>query len=297
MWHFVNVGSVAFLVVAAMAFPPAYRAESWKRFFVAAVLSVAGILVPLAVFVLSGLMVPEWKGACRFGALDCFHAGKLVLTPFVLWAVVAFYTSQILRLSDERPPWVVLGIFAGALVSTVCLVIGALICIPSANTTPNAPAWFLLVPLYTVVWYAVLAIRMMRRAGLGPRPYLLTVLGTMPFWWLCDLACRMKYRELPDNPPSCFVVGAALRGHPWLVGAFDLPDACGGARRVNTQLLTFWRLEAAWQQRAPRSHRLFRRLYNRMGPFLAQRIRAPLAADAVYLALKPLEWLARLVVR
>ena len=291
---FLSFTSVLFAVVVAMAFPPAWREESWKRFFLAAILSIIGILGPLFVFVASGLIVPQWKGACPFGALNCFHVGKLVLTPFVLWAVVAFYTSQILRLSDERPPWIVLGIFAGAVVSTVCLVFGTIISLPKPDTLPQTEAWFLLVPLYTAVWYTILSIRMMRRAGLGPRPYLLTVLGTMPFWFLCELVCREKFRELPDTPPHCFVVTAALRGHPRLVGAFDARDRRGAARRVNCQLLTFWQFEAAWQQRAPRAHRLFRRAYNRLGPVVAARVQSPFAADLVYLLLKPLEWSVRL---
>ena len=110
---------IFFLIVASifigMALPPALRQKSWKRFFIAAIISAIGILLPLFVFFMSVYIVPEWKGGCHRGWLDCFHLGKLALTPLVLWACAAFYTIQVLRPAYTHRTWIVLGIFTGAI--------------------------------------------------------------------------------------------------------------------------------------------------------------------------------------
>lgn len=71
-----------------------------------------------------------------------------------------------------------------------------------------------------------------------------------------------------------------MNGHEAVVG------------KTGWQLKAFRAFESTWQRRRPASHRAFRRVYNRVGPVIAGRIRSPYAADAVYLALKPVEWLA-----
>jgi len=63
----------------------------------------------------------------------------------------------------------------------------------------------------------------------------------------------------------------------WLVGTvifLGIPVALAWepALREKSWLITFWRLEALWQRRAPRSHTAFRRAYNRVGPVVAGRI-------------------------
>jgi hypothetical protein len=39
---------------------------------------------------------------------------------------------------------------------------------------------------------------------------------------------------------------------------------------------------------------MFRKIYNHAGPVIARRMTSPWLADLTFLALKPLEWLARL---
>ena len=119
--------------------------------------------------------------------------------------------------------------------------------------------------------------------------------GSLPFWVTSIVWARRIYQSLPDKEPGgCFIVTAAGRGHPRLVGPFVEIERHGRRRPANRQLLTFWRLETRWQSCAPRSHQCFRRLYNRVGPPVAARIRSPWMADFVYLALKPVEALAAL---
>ncbi len=103
------------------------------------------------------------------------------------------------------------------------------------------------------------------------------------------------YEQLPDEQPEgCFIVTAATRGHRNWVGTwFDEEQN----RLLNQQLLTFWKFEAWLKARVPRTHRLIRRIYNRLGPVIARTIVFRWQADLVYLLLKPLEILSRCIVR
>ena len=65
-------------------------------------------------------------------------------------------------------------------------------------------------------------------------------------------------------------------------------------RTVNRQLLTLQAFETHLRLDLPRFHRQLRRCYNIIGPVVASCIRYRLIADAAYVALKPIEWMARL---
>lgn len=103
------------------------------------------------------------------------------------------------------------------------------------------------------------------------------------------------YEQLPSSPPAdCFVVSAASRGHVAVVKSRRDPNS---GRLINDQLLTLWQLESVLAIRFPAWHRRFRSLYDRWGPRVARRIRFRWQADLVYLALKPVEWAARWILR
>jgi len=250
-----------------------------------------GILFPLLVFFASAGLVPQWKGGCHFGWLDCFHTGKLALTPLVLWACVAFVAVEQCKAGQQSRAWVVLGLFMGAVVSTVCLVLGVII-----NCT-SEDALFLLVPGYVAGWYSTLCIRAMRASTLKPWSYVCTLLGSVPFWVTGVFWSKDAYAALAETPPnSCFVVTAAAQGHAAIVGPFTCIERRGETRVVNRQLLTFWEFETIWQRRFPITHGGFRRIYNFVGPYVARSIRAKVVADAVYLLLKPCEVMAAIAV-
>jgi len=288
-----TLAGIAVAVLVVPALPPALKEKSWRRFFIAAGLSAFGIVVPLFVFGASAFLTPEWKGACPHGWLDCLHLGKLALTPEVLWASAAWYAVEVYRVAQPTRQWIVLGFTMGALVSLVCLVFGFV----STGAGAGAARWWLLVPGYVSVWYGVRAVQLGAAAGLKLAAYVWTVCSSLPFWIASLFWSRYCYQSLPDQPPSCFVVTAAARGHRWLVGPIIAIQGRGCRRLANRQLLTFWRLEAAWRARAPRSHQAFRQLYNRLAPGLARRIASPWAADMTYLLLKPAELAARLALR
>jgi len=277
-------------VLIALATPPALEERSWKRFFICVVLSFAGVVLPLFVFFFSGFLVPDWKGGCPHGWLDCFHVGKLALTPLVLLATMTLYAEDIARRKNKGSGWVAMGFLTGAVTSSICLIIGLVI---HKVELDRLHAW-LLAPLYVSIWYSVRTIQWIKAARPGFKAYAMTFFVSLPFWIGSILWSKKYYLSLPDKSPDCFVVTAAMRGHPALVGPFVEINRRAGVRRANRQLLTFWQFENAWRCHAPRSHALGRKLYNRIGPVIAARIRSPWLADAVFVALKPFEWLVRL---
>jgi hypothetical protein len=111
-----------------------------------------------------------------------------------------------------------------------------------------------------------------------------------------DLAIQ-EYASLPAENPNCFVCSAAARGHRQLVRSE--PVCIDGSRViwVNRQLRVLKAFELGLKIAAPRVHQAIRRTYNWGGPPLARRLKSPWAADVAYLALKPAEWIAGLVLR
>src|SRR5262249_24775450 len=92
---------IIFLVlplVMALAVP---SKRPWYYFFLRFVVCLVGIVIPIAVFLVSALMTPEWVGEAKHGWMDCFPVGKLALTPIVLWASVSLYRFQVLE--STRP--------------------------------------------------------------------------------------------------------------------------------------------------------------------------------------------------
>lgn len=273
---------VLWALVALLIGPLVHAGRPWRQCLCGAAIAFVGILLPLFLFVGGAFLTPEWKGDCRHGWLDCFHTGKLALLPVVLWASAGLYALEVWRVRNPPRPWVVLGIFLGAVVSSACTVFGYI----------AIGLLGLAVPLYVAGWYVLRAVQLARSARLSPLAYAAALLAASPFWVLAHFWSRKVYLSLPNTPPECFVVTAAARGHAAVVGPFVTVRRGSGGRRVNRQLATLWAFEEAWKAQAPRSHHAFRRVYNRLGPSIAGRIRSPLAADLVHLALKPAEWLA-----
>lgn len=277
------------VILLALSLPTALRAKSWNRLFRSMILCAAGILFPVFVFLTSSFLVllTDGKNSCRFGWLDCFHLGKLALTPLVLWASAAFYVREVVQPPPKPRPWVDLGLFVGAVTSTLCFIVGVLI-LPK-NSDFSA---FMLVPLYVALWYSVCFHHAIRASGLTLSAYVLTLVGSLPFWIAAMIWSKKHYMTLPDHSPGCFVVTAALRGHANIVGPFTEVERRGSTQIVNKQLTTFWRFEQCWSIRHPQTHRAFRKHYNHLGPRIAARIHNPFVADLVHLLLKPFELLA-----
>ena len=125
------------------------------------------------------------------------------------------------------------------------------------------------------------------------------------FWWLlfgdtvavAIINMLEDYSKLPTRPPHCYVCAAAARGHSWVVGVGDCVEIGGERVRVNEQMRVLKAGELALMTAWPRVHRGCRWVYDRVGPRLARMMVWPVAADGAYLAMKPVEWLVRGVMR
>ncbi len=115
-------------------------------------------------------------------------------------------------------------------------------------------------------------------------------------WRFAVKSAVKAYAALPVDPPNnaCYIATAAAAGHPRLVGSYQIVTASGAVVRVNSQLVTLKCGELVLLQSLPRVHHVLRRIYDRVGPPLAYRMRNPWVADIAYLTLKPLEWMTRL---
>jgi hypothetical protein len=277
---------ILFLILFALAMPVWFGKGFWPHVPLAMVMSFFVVVLPLFVFAFSSFMVPEWKGACRYGWVDCFIVGKLAFSPFVLVATAALYRLEVLREKNVGDKWFVGGIYLGAMVAVTCAVFG-LVCV-------KWQGW-LLVPIYVAVWYAIRAVQLMIQSTVGFWAYLWATLLTVPAWLTSWQWSRQVYESLPNQAPSgCFVVTAAGRGHPNVVGPFFEIEHAGKSCRANQQLITLWQFEERWRKQFPLSHAAFRRIYNRFGSLIAARIRSQWQADVMFLILKPAEWLANI---
>ncbi len=247
---------------------------------------VAGIILPLGIFLLSSIMVPDWKGGCSHGWIDCFNRGKVALLPIVLWASAALLVEET-GPNNPPQPWVVRGLFLGAVVSGICLIFGC-----SDGIGLERVSLCLLCPFYVCVWHGLRMWQLQRAAKCEAKYFVAALAKTLPFWIASVIWSKRVYASLPDKSPDCFIVTAASRGHPSVVGPLTEVRRAGRIRSANKQLLIFWQFEALWSSRAPRTHAAFRSIYNRLGPIIARQITSSWQADAVYAALKPMEWMA-----
>jgi hypothetical protein len=279
---------------------PGRRRQPYAR---AVCISFFVVPLPLLLFYLSLLLVPQAKDGCLFGALDCFQCGKIALTPIVLWAVAALYTMEVLQ-PPRLPRWAVWGLVSGAVVSAVTFAIFAVVnfLVPLVladrwqllGSLPQV-AFVLALPGYVAVWYAMRARELVGRGLVHPPDVIGIAVVNAPFFVASAWKSQLVYARLPARPPpGCFVVTAATRGHEAVVG--PLVEVAPG-RRANRQIVRFWIFEERWRRGHPSSHATMRCFYDRLGPRLAARIRAPWQADLVYLALKPLELVAILLGR
>ena len=275
---------VLLALLLAMAMPVAMKRHSIRWVFTGMILSFLGVVLPIFVFVMSGFLLPEWKGACPHGWIDCFIVGKLALTPMVLVAAAAWYRIEVLGITGPPPRWIVVSMVLGAVTADICLVFG-LFSIPFS--------WWMVVPGYVAVWYSVRALQLVVTSEVGLAYCFGWLAGSLPLWLISGVWSKVTYESLPDKVPNgCFIVTAAGRGHRKCVGPFFEVEHNGRQLEANRQLLRFWYLEERWRKVSPRSHCQFRRVYNQFGPVLAARIKSPWLADATYMALKPVEYFA-----
>ncbi|HUW58295.1 MAG TPA: DUF6688 family protein [Planctomycetota bacterium] len=161
----------------------------------------------------------------------------------------------------------------------------------------SAPFWALTAYLVVMLWTR-------KRVPAAPMRASLTALvagtwlaGYAVAWWYAVVRMFEAYAALPTSRPGCYVATAAARGHPKFVKSQPVVLDDGTVLHVNAQMRTLKGAELVLRAASPRVHRACRRVYDTLGPALALRLRHPFLADAAYLTLKPVEWLAWAVLR
>ncbi len=292
----ISICAVPVILALVLALPWTEQNRNWPFFFKAAAKVFFGIVVPLLVFFAGALLAPDSKSQSQHGWLDSFHIGKLALTPLVLFACAAFHMAEINPADCRIRPWMALGLFNGAFVAAVCLAFGILNIVDGEKEYPAL--LFMIVPGYVAVWYLLRAVQLTIRHHLDLDSWPVCLFGSLPFWLASYFWSNHIYLSLPDVPPKCFVVTAASQGHPGLVGLPTVDIVHRGRWFSATlQLATLWKFEVLWQRRAPRSHAWVRLIYNRVGPMIASRITNVWTADLAYIAIKPVELFAWLILR
>lgn len=266
-------------------------------------------LVRFGIF--TGLPVAAWY--CIIVGLHFFDAPKLlspntlgaflawgigIVTPFVAWAVIR---GLLWLRAKTRIPWA--AVFVVAL-----LLAGAATLSGNGESVLAFPVGLYILsiifgPYCCFDAYLAMTARLLWRY---PQPVRFTILQLMAgMTWLAAFlaACRwavilslQEYSKLPLEPPdSCYVATAAARGHAGLVGSKTIRSEAGTPWLVNRQLAVLKAAELAMQTLTPRLHSRTRAIYDRLGPAIARRVTHPLLGDLAYLALKPFEWGAHLL--
>ncbi|MEX0774939.1 MAG: DUF6688 family protein [Phycisphaeraceae bacterium] len=270
----------------------------------------AGVItgIPLALQYLVFEACSSAEGA--LGSASIIAAVEVFVVLLAIGAVTIFnrYRYRITRRWRARIGWTCLiGITLGAVFGWVLVLLGFVL-------TSFAYLELLIVPLmgmqllilitapcWTLTAFALLLVRLRHTPITGRRRW-----WVWPLWlsgwgasWAAGVHLALiEYAKLPLTPPQdCYVCTAAAHGHGRVVRAHEVSLSHGTSSRVNDQMRRLKAAELALAVVAPRAQRFCRRIYDRLGPRLARRLRHPLLADAAYLALKPLEWLAMALLR
>ena len=115
--------------------------------------------------------------------------------------------------------------------------------------------------------------------------------------WTETADWTMSQKIAPENLPrdGHYLCTVAAEGHKKLVKPLRTGKRHGHEITVNRQLCVANAFEQLLSERAPHLHRAIRNFYDKTGYPIAKHIKTPLAADIVYIIMKPLEWFFLLV--
>lgn len=106
-----------------------------------------------------------------------------------------------------------------------------------------------------------------------------------------DWALSTKISPPPVVYDSHYLCTVAMQGHKKLVKPQRMGIRRGEKIMVNRQLCVANAFEQLLEERTPRFHRALRNFYDTYGYPVSRHIKTPFCADAIYLIMKPLEWL------
>jgi hypothetical protein len=181
---------------------------------------------------------------------------------------------------------ILLSIFDQAIIPIVLIFVGIV---------ASAPFWSFLIAGRAALWlYKNYEPQITLPRGLGIAAWL----ATYAVAWRYDILKMYElYAKLPPEPPNCYIASAAAKGHPNFVGSWNVQLASGKSMHVNRQLQTLKCAELALVAVAPKTHKLVRKMYDKLGKSLARKIQNPFLADIAYLCLKPFERMAQSILR
>lgn len=278
--------------------PLTFRVPGLRLIYVLAL-----VVGPTAMLLLAtGVFSSDWKGMKGLGWWGVIHESYAGAMLFPIWfiaqASLLWAIIRPARLLKSKANFLMMGTLAA-----ICLwyaystVFERFTTGVGSGSNPMSRAIFAMVPLLPGVVLVLVMVRVWRKRELTGSwwPFAGGWAGGLLASLLAKFYAAVQvYERLPDEPQRCFIVSAATGGHPWLVGSRLDPST---GERENLQLRRMRAFESLLQSRTPKFHRRLRRVYNVAGPVVAARIRRPVLADAVYLALKPVEWAAILTVR
>jgi hypothetical protein len=273
---------------------PAHYAENgwiWLGVFLGVVLAVEYWIV----------FVTAMSAAGRDFDLSIGYLKALLLSSIAVavpWFATRLIIFALVRLAEPRKNVLVIILQIAALVVLPVLAVFAF------------PYWAMLCLICSTPWavgaYGSAAAWLIWRRGAPYFRYTLAELfiattalaASFAAWRMAYQIMLANYDRLPTQPPpGCFICSAAARGHSFVVRSESYHSACGRELLVNDQLRILKAFELLILATSPAAHRALRQLYDSIGPRVAVVIVHPLAADAAYFALKPIEWPARFVLR
>lgn len=259
--------------------------KSLKYFIQSFFVSLFGIVIPIVSFLLSLFLVPSSKNSCLYGWIDCFHIGKLVFIPLILWSSASFYIALVMKKINSKIT--AMGILLGFISCLIFFIFGLYI-----HRNHGYFVFWTIIPAYVTIWYGYLLFFSEIKVYINDKIIFLSLLLYSPFLYFSILFSKSVYLDLPavsQTHDQCFVVSASMKGHCSVVGPFFKVSRNNCICSANKQLIIFWSFEDFLKLRFPKFHYRMPFAYNRIGPFLARKICNKIFADFVYLVLKPLE--------
>lgn len=165
-------------------------------------------------------------------------------------------------------------------------------------TASDRSLWYRL--LYNAAFWPLLAFLFMWPL-LGLLLILLVLLGQHPDAalkaWTETADWRLSTQTAPPNVviDEHYLCTVAAGGHAKLVKPLRMGERHGHLVVVNRQLCIANAFEQILEERTPGFHRVVRRFYDTYGFPVARLIHTRLAADVVYIIMKPLEWIFLMV--
>lgn len=259
--------------------------------FQSVVIFIFGILVPLGLFYLSGILFSPMEQSGH-EASELLFGAKIVMLPLAIFAAVALLFVKCFRVKKYRV-WHTVGLWSGVMVCGWTIVFAVI----SGYSSPEG---------FVIIFAAILV-----SAGFLAGYYLVArevteklhrdaqndaVIGFLlpvPFLPATIMYANKLFSELPEHV-DCYVVSASQYAYPGFVRVVDI----GGGKFISRQLLIFKSFELLLQDVMPRAHGRVRKIYNIYGPRLARYIaRDQRRATISYLVLKPVEHLFLAILR